>query len=115
MTDDTTPEYEALSPQATGEPSSQQQARARMMNELERAALQERRLLDGDAGLFAPDELAEAEALLAEVDQLVARAEALNRTIGQRLRTEAVGNPEKAALLKRFRAAKGLTVKLAAF
>lgn len=86
-----------------------------MKNELERAAFQERRLLDEDAGLFAPGELAEAEALLAEIDQLVARADALNRTISRRLTEEAEQDPKKGALLKRFRTAKGLTVKLAAF
>ncbi len=86
-----------------------------MMNELKRAAFQERRILDEDAGLFAPSELAEAQALLAEIDQLVARADALNQAIARRLRTEAEGDPEKTGLLERFQAAKGLTVKLAPF
>lgn len=86
-----------------------------MKNELERAAFQERRLLDKDAQLLVPDELVEGEALIAELDRLLARADALNQTISRRLAKEAEEDPEKAGLLRRFRRAKRLTVKLAAF
>lgn len=70
------------------------------MNELDKAAYQESRLLDTDAGLFTGGELAEAESLPADMDRLADRAEALNRTLVQRLSKEADVDPAKRRLME---------------
>ena len=92
-----------------------QSVRMRVKSALEEAAYQERRLFDVDAKPYTLQEREEAEALHTEIAKLVARADAFNRMVTDRLSKEAKEDNEKLEQLRRFRNAGRIKVELAAF
>jgi len=100
---------------AAGDTSAWDLTRSRLLKTLEEAAFQERELFDEAAKPYTADERKEAEALRAEVDRLVAHAEAFNRQVTERLMREAEGGKGTTEQLQRFRKIRGLKLELAAF
>lgn len=116
MTDDKkAQQQDPAHPAAAGETSAWDLTRARLLKTLEKAASQERALFDEAAKPYAIEERKEAEALRAEVDRLVARAEVFNRQVTERLLREAKDDKGKIEQLQRFRKIRGLKLELAAF
>ncbi|WP_347919530.1 hypothetical protein [Paracoccus marcusii] len=98
----------------TGKIPIGQSVRMRVKSALEKAAYQERRLFDADAQLYTLHERQEADALHADIAKLVARADAFNRMVTDRLSKEAEDDTEKVEQLRRFRSAGRIKIDLAA-
>lgn len=99
----------------TDEISVGHSVRMRVKNALEKAAYQERRLFDADAQPYTLQERHEADALHAEIASLVARADAFNRMVTDRLSKEAEDDTEKVEQLRRFQNAGRMKIELAPF
>ena len=99
----------------TDEISVGHSVRMRVKSALEEAAYQERRLFDVDAKPYTPQEREEAEALHTEIAKLVARADAFNRMVTERLTNEAKDDAEKSEVLRLFRNAGRIKIELASF
>ncbi|TGN58390.1 hypothetical protein E4L95_12465 [Paracoccus liaowanqingii] len=97
------------------ETSAGRSIRMRVKSALEQVAYQERRLLDADARPYTSQEREEAEALHAEIAELVARAGAFNRMVTDRLSKEAEEDNDKAEQLRRFQNFGHIRVEFAAF
>lgn len=116
MTDDKkAQQQDPARPAAAGETSAWDLTRAKLLKALEKAAFQERELFDEAAKPYTAEEREEAKALRAEVDRLVARAEAFNRQVRERLMREAEDDEGTTEQLQRFRKIRGLKLELAAF
>lgn len=89
--------------------------RMRVKSVLEAAAYHERRLFDAAAQPYTLQEREQADALHAEIASLVARADAFNRMVTDRLSEEAEDDTEKVEQLRRFQNAGRIKIELAPF
>lgn len=99
----------------TDEISVGHSVRMRVKSALGEAAYQERRLFEAGAQPYTLQERQEAEAIHAEIAELVARADIFNRMVTDRLAREAKDDKEKVEQLRRFRNAARIKIDLAAF